>query len=667
MTGERGRPRGDSPARSSAGSPSAVSARRSVTADTRPQAVRTASRARPGVSADRRQKVAARRSAPTSTERSASRAPQPVRRPVPSPRPKPRRPKRPPRTVRLADPRRRLHVALVLICVLLSLFAGRLVQLQGLDASTYVAVAGHDRLRPIVLPAQRGPILDRDGQPLARSTDAFNVTADQTLVTNPAAYALQLDGLLDADARSIQRILTGEKRFQYVAKKLTPQTWRAIDELDLQGIYAEPAAQREYPAGAVAGNVVGFVGAEGHGLAGVELAMQSVLTGADGERACQLSPGGHCIPLGNGSRRAPVPGDGVRLTLDRDVQWYAEQALARQVATANADAGNVVVMDTRTFEIVAMATSPAVDPGEPGATDEDDRGNRVVEDAYEPGSVFKPLTMAAVIEEGKATPGTVLSVPDHIERSGEVINDYYGHGEEQMTLAGVLAKSSNVGTLLAAERIDKEAFREYLDAFGLGARPGLGLPGESAGRLPKEWADLTRDTIAFGQGVSVSTMQMATAYATIANGGLRLPARLVDATIDADGTETAAATGAPIRVVSEQTAAAVTLMMEAVMGEDGTGHRAAIDGYRVAGKTGTAQRVNPSCGCYEGYNSSFMGFAPADDPRYVVVVSVLNPRNGNSGGALAGPVFADVMGFTLAHMGVAPSGAESPDVPLFAD
>jgi cell division protein FtsI (penicillin-binding protein 3) len=558
-------------------------------------------------------------------------------------------------------------VALVLICVLLSLFAGRLVQLQGLDASTYVAVAGHDRLRPIVLPAQRGPILDRDGQPLARSTDAFNVTADQTLVTNPAAYALQLDGLLDADARSIQRILTGEKRFQYVAKKLTPQTWRAIDELDLQGIYAEPAAQREYPAGAVAGNVVGFVGAEGHGLAGVELAMQSVLTGADGERACQLSPGGHCIPLGNGSRRAPVPGDGVRLTLDRDVQWYAEQALARQVATANADAGNVVVMDTRTFEIVAMATSPAVDPGEPGATDEDDRGNRVVEDAYEPGSVFKPLTMAAVIEEGKATPGTVLSVPDHIERSGEVINDYYGHGEEQMTLAGVLAKSSNVGTLLAAERIDKEAFREYLDAFGLGARPGLGLPGESAGRLPKEWADLTRDTIAFGQGVSVSTMQMATAYATIANGGLRLPARLVDATIDADGTETAAATGAPIRVVSEQTAAAVTLMMEAVMGEDGTGHRAAIDGYRVAGKTGTAQRVNPSCGCYEGYNSSFMGFAPADDPRYVVVVSVLNPRNGNSGGALAGPVFADVMGFTLAHMGVAPSGAESPDVPLFAD
>ncbi|HEY9377045.1 MAG TPA: penicillin-binding transpeptidase domain-containing protein, partial [Jiangellaceae bacterium] len=281
--------------------------------------------------------------------------------------------------------------------------------------------------------------------------------------------------------------------------------------------------------------------------------------------------------------------------------------------------------------------------------------------------VFKPLTMAAVIEEGKAEPGSVLTVPDHLERSGEVINDYYSHDVEPMTLAGVLAKSSNVGTLLAAERIDKEAFRKYLVDFGLGRRPGLGLPGESAGRLPSGWADLTRDTIAFGQGVAVSTVQMASAYATIANGGVRLPARLVDATIDAEGTESTLPPGVPVRVVSEETAAAVTLMMEAVMGEDGTGRRASVDGYRVAGKTGTAQRVDPSCGCYRGYNSSFMGFAPADDPRYVVVVSVLNPRNGNSGGALAGPVFKDVMGFTLAHLGVAPTGTEAPEIPLFAE
>jgi cell division protein FtsI (penicillin-binding protein 3) len=395
--------------------------------------------------------------------------------------------------------------------------------------------------------------------------------------------------------------------------------------------------------------------------------MDSLLAGKDGEITCQLRAGGHCIPLGNGSRRAAVTGTGVQLTIDRDVQWYAEQALAAQVAAARADAGNLVVMDTRTFEIVAMATAPSVDPNRPGASDDDDRGNRAVEEAYEPGSVFKPLTMAAVIEEGAATPSTVLSVPDRVERSGEVISDYYDHSVDQMTLAGILAKSSNVGTLLAAEQIDKTAFRDHLVRFGLGAKPDLGLPGESAGRLPEDWADLTRDTIAFGQGVAVSTVQMASAYATIANGGVRLPARLVRATIDAEGRSSAAEPGPPVRVVSEQTAAAVTLMMEAVMGEDGTGRSATVEGYRVAGKTGTAQRVDPSCGCYQGYNSSFMGFAPADDPRFVVTVSLLNPRNGNSGGALAGPVFADVLGFTLARMGVAPTGTEPPQVDLFAD
>jgi cell division protein FtsI (penicillin-binding protein 3) len=557
-------------------------------------------------------------------------------------------------------------VSLVLFCVLLTLFAGRLVQLQGLDASTYAAASGADDLRPVTLPAMRGPILDRDGDPLARSAEAFDLTVDQTLVTNPAAYALQLDGLLPADARTIQRALTGDRRFKYVAKTLTPETWRAIDALDLRGVFAEPASSREYPAGTVAGNIVGFTGAEGHGLAGVELAMDSTLAGTDGQMTCQLSAGGHCIPSGNGSREAPTPGDGVRLTIDRDVQWYAEQVIGDAVAKARADAGIVVVMDTETFELVAMATSPVVDPNDPAAADDRSRGNRAVEESYEPGSVFKPLTMAAVIEEGAADPSTVLSVPDHVSRSGKVINDYYDHGVEQMTLAGVLAKSSNVGTLLTAERIDKTAFRDRLVAFGLGSKPELGLPGESAGGLPDEWSDLTRDTIAFGQGVAVSTVQMASAYATIANGGVRLPARLVEATVAEDGEETPVASGTPQRVVSDETAAAVTLMMEGVMGEDGTGRAATVDGHRVAGKTGTAQRVDPACSCYRGYNASFMGFAPADDPQYVVAVSLLDPRRGNSGGALAGPVFADVMGFTLAQMGVAPSGTEAPTVDLFA-
>jgi cell division protein FtsI (penicillin-binding protein 3) len=568
--------------------------------------------------------------------------------------------------VRLADPRRRLHVSLVLICVLLSLFAGRLVQLQGLDASTYAVAAGNDRLRTVTIPALRGPILDRDGDPLAQSVEVYDLTVDQTLVENPAAYALQLDAVLDADARTIQRALTGDKRFAYVAKKITPETWRAVQAMSLSGIYSEPASQRTYPAGSVGGNVVGFTGAEGHGLAGLELSLDSTLAGDDGQVTCQKSAGGQCIPLGAGSSDDAVQGEGVRLTIDRDVHWYAEQALAEAVSGARADGGIVVVQDVRTGEILAMATSPVVDPNEPGATEEQNRRNLAVEEAYEPGSVFKPLTMAAVIEEGMAGPATVFNVPDHMSRSGETINDYYNHPEQQMTLAGALAKSSNIGTMLAAERIDKEAFRDYLADFGLGAAPGLGLPGESAGQLPEDWADLTRDTIAFGQGVSVSTVQMASAYATIANGGLRVEPRLVGATIDAEGTETPVEPTAPERVVSEETADAVTMMMEGVMGEDGTGRSAGIDGYRVAGKTGTAQRVDPACGCYRDYNASFMGFAPADDPRYVVAVSLLNPHRGNSGGALAGPVFSDVMAFTLAQMGIAPTGTEPPTVKLFA-
>ena len=510
-----------------------------------------------------------------------------------------------------------------------------------------------------------GVILDRDGEPLARSSDAYHLTADQTLVTNPAAYALQLDGLLAADARSIQRALTGERRFQYVAKELTPQTWRAIDELDLQGIYAEPAAQREYPAGAVAGNVVGFVGAEGHGLAGVELSMDSLLSGVDGEMACQLSAGGHCIPLGNGTRRAAVPGEGVRLTLDRDVQWYAEQALSagrRRGCDRRQRGGHGYpdVRDHRHGDGAGRRPERARcrrerQPGQPGSR----RGLRA-------GVCLQAAHHGGRHRGRKGRPGTVLSVPDHVERSGEVINDYYDHGEEQMTLAGILAKSSNVGTLLAAERIDKDIFRNHLVAFGLGARPGLGLPGErraASGGLggpdPRHHrlrSGRVREHGPDGFGVRHHRKR---GSAAAGPAGRRHHRR--------GRQETAAATGAPVRVVSEQTAAAVTLMMEAVMGEDGTGGRAAVDGYRVAGKTGTAQRVDVSCGCYRGYNSSFMGFAPADDPRYVVAVSVLNPRNGNSGGALAGPVFADVMRFTLAQMGVAPTGTEAPELPLFAD
>lgn len=587
--------------------------------------------------------------------------------PRPKPAPKPKVPK-PPRPVRLADPRKRLRVSLIGVCVVLSLFGGRLVQLQGLDASTYAATAseiGRDRFS---IKAERGEILDRNGAVLANTAEAYDIAVDQTQVTNPAAYALQLEEHLDIDAGTLQQKLTGDDRFVYLAKAVPGATWRDIKALGLAGLYAHDAAARDYPAGGVAGNIVGVLGADGVGLTGLEQSMNDLLAGEDGHASYQYSPAGQRIPTSaEDSVQQPVPGTGLRLTVDRDLQWFTQQALAEAVDHAGAAGGAAVVMDVDTQEVLAMAGTPDFDPSEPGRTDAEDRGNKAVEDSYEPGSVFKPLTLAAVVEEGLADASTVYSVPDHIRRSGETIHDYYSHGEDQMTLAGIMAKSSNVGTVLAAQDLDKSTFRSYLEKFGLGTPPGIGLPAATGGILPKEWADLTRDNIAFGQGVSVSALQMASAYATIANGGVRVEPSMVAATIGPDGEETPAEPGKTTRVISEETAAEITMMMEAVMGDDGTGEPARVEGYRVAGKTGTAQRVDPDCGCYAKYNSSFMGFAPADDPQYVVVVSLFAPTNGNSGGGLAGPAFADIMRFALEQGGVAPSGTEPPQVPLFAE
>jgi cell division protein FtsI (penicillin-binding protein 3) len=572
--------------------------------------------------------------------------------------------------VRLADPRRRLRVSFLLTCVLVSVLVGRVVQVQGFEASRFDEAASGVNVRDVVLPAQRGLILDRDGQVLAQSVDAYDVIADPKVVTesgSAAAHALEMAAILGQDAADLQRAMTGDKRYEYLARSVSPSAWNEIQELDLVGIFAEPASERMYPSGAVAGNVIGFTGADGAGQAGLEFASQDVLAGVDGSMTYQATRSDLRIPLGSGDRDEPSPGAGLQLTIDRDIQWYAEQAIAAAVERANAAGGNAVVIDVRTGEILAMATSPVVDPSDPGASKAEDRGNRVVEEVYEPGSVFKAITMSAVVEEGFAGPRTVFTVPDHVSRGGEVINDYFGHGADPFTLAGIVAKSSNVGSLLAAERIAADVFGDYVERFGFGPALDLGLSAEAAGRLPEEWSGLDRDYAAFGQGISVNTVQLASAYATIANGGVRMPPTLVAATLDSEGEQTAVMpTADPTRVISEDAAAAVTTLLEVAMGPEGTGRNSNVDGYRVAGKTGTAQRIDPDCGCYRDYNASFVGFAPADEPRFAIAVSLLDPRNGNSGGALAGPVFKDVMTFVLQRMGVAPSSTEAPEIPLYA-
>jgi len=553
--------------------------------------------------------------------------------------------------------------------MVLSLFAGRLLQLQGIDASAYAATAAQERLRSVSLPATRGAITDVNGVALATTIDTVNVTADQTLVKDPAATAALLAPVLGLDTDALAERLTGDRRFVYLAKQLPPQTWTAVRALDLAGIFSEPEGKRVYPAGEVAANIVGFLGGDGTALGGLELSLDSRLAGRDGQLRFEAGAGGRQIPAAASAERRPVPGEGVRLTVDRDIQWVAQRAVAAKVAETGAQSGTVVVMDPRTGQLLALATAPTFDPNQPGAAAASARGNRSLSEAYEPGSTGKVITAAALLEEGVVKLRTPFTVPNRLYRAGESFKDFEDHPTLRLTYAGTLAKSSNIGTVLAAERLgDLTELHPYFSRFGLGRPTGLGFPGETRGSLPapRTWSASTGYTMTFGQGYSVNTVQMASAFATIANGGVRVSPSLVAGFDTPDGFRPAPQPAAT-RVVSERTARAVTTMMEAVTGDGGTAPNVRIPGYRVAGKTGTAQRVNDSCGCYRGYTMSFIGFAPADDPSLVVGVTLQDPRRGLGGGSTAGPVFRDVMAFALQNRGIPPTGDSRPKVRLERD
>jgi cell division protein FtsI (penicillin-binding protein 3) len=347
---------------------------------------------------------------------------------------------------------------------------------------------------------------------------------------------------------------------------------------------------------------------------------------------------------------AAVPGQDISLTIDRDIQYVAQDAIASLVASSRAKSGSVVVMDPRTGDLLALATAPTFDANKPALTDTEDRGNRIITDAFEPGSTSKVITLAAVVNEGAASPTTWIKVPGGLERGDKVFKDHTPHGTLNLTLTGVMAKSSNIGTILAAEKIGKRKLARYLDRFGVGQPTGLGLPGENRGFVPQleDWSPTSFPTIAFGQGLSMNAIQAASVFATIANDGLRAEPRLVTSFRAADGTVVEPEVQSPTRVVSAAAAAQVRSMLEAVVADGGTAPQARIPGYRVAGKTGTAQVVDSARGGYtRDVIASFIGMAPADDPQLVVAVFVNEPQTGRYGGELAAPVFKDVMTHAL--------------------
>ncbi|WP_460682865.1 peptidoglycan D,D-transpeptidase FtsI family protein, partial [Modestobacter lapidis] len=565
---------------------------------------------------------------------------------------------------------RRNRIGLAFMVSLLVLVVGRLVLVQGVDGAAYAQAAEDSRMRTSPITAVRGEITDRDGKVLAYSVAAERVVADPTVVTDPARTALALTTLLDVPAAELTERLSRDGRYVVLAGQVAPDVTDRIRDLGLGGIYFEDDPVRLYPAGAVGGQVVGFVGQEGEGLAGIEQTYSDQLAGTDGVERVEVDGSGNPIPSGIDDTTPATDGGTVQLTLDEDLQFVVQERLATACADGATTAASAVVLDAQTGEVAAMASCPGYDPGAYGDTDPELLGNPVVSEVYEPGSVMKAVTLAAAIEEGKADPDRVLQVPGHIQAGDTVVTDAHDHAPIGFTVTGILAKSSNVGSIMLAREIGDDKLEEYLRAFGIGSRTGIELPGESAGILEDsaDWTASRAANVPIGQGVSVTTLQMASVYQTLANGGVRVPPRVVSSVTAADGTVTAAPRPAGTRVVGEPTAAAMTHMLEAVVGKGGTAPLGAVDGFRVVGKTGTAQRANPDCSCYTGggYFTTFVGYAPADDPQYVVAVDLERPTSSAEGGQVAAPVFADVMRYALTAGGVVPSGTPRPEFTLTA-
>jgi cell division protein FtsI (penicillin-binding protein 3) len=563
--------------------------------------------------------------------------------------------------------RRRLGLATLALFAVFVLYASQLVKIQAVQADELAQTGFAKRQREVTVPAMRGAITDVNGIALATTVPAFNLTIDQTRIVDHKATAKQLAPILGIDHKLILERLSGDQKFVYLARSVTPQIWDRVAKLKLGGIYSERTTRRVYPYADLAGNVIGFVGTDGHGLAGLEAGLESVLAGKDGLMRYEGGAAGRRIPATDFRTEAAIAGTGVRLSIDRDLQYVAQNALAKKVKEANADWGSVVVLEPATGRLLALASVPTVDLNNPLQSSITDRKNRAVTDMFEPGSTGKLMTFAAALEEKAITPTSKIKVPPRLPRPSKVFNDHTPHGHLRLTANGVLAKSSNIGTILIAEKLaNPTILHDYFVKFGIGQNTGLGFPGETNGilRTPSKWSNTTFPTMAFGQGYSTNAVQIASVFATIANNGVRMPISLVDGHVGVDGIyqPTAAKTG--IEVVSAQTAKDLREMLASVVGPDGTAPSARISGYRVAGKTGTAQRSDQSCGgCYKGFTASFIGMAPANNPSIVVAVIIDNPRNGHYGGVLAGPVFKEVTNFALQKLKVMPQGGKVEKIP----
>jgi len=602
--------------------------------------------------------------------------------------------------------RKRLRIIVSVVLVAMVVLAGRLAWVQLVWGPDLSAKAVTQRERVYIEPARRGEILDRDGQRLAYTMKSRSLTVSPTRLRDElkdkAEIEAQKDGSTEGmDDKKLDSFLT--KKMEETLKDMSEGIPKLIEDsgastskvdkddilnklkADTQyevlvrnvdpdvaveiankyhGVAADRQDIRQYPNGAIGENVVGKVSMDGHGQFGFEAARDTELTGIDGQSTEDVSADGQVIPGTLRDVVDTVDGRDVTLTLDLDLQTYVQQKLEKAKANSKASGAEAVVLDAATGQVIAMANTDTVDPNK-NVEDQLDEGkdfeNRSVSHPYEPGSVAKVVTAAAALQEGVTTPDEVHQVPGSIDMAGVTVNDAWEHGTEPYTTTGIFGKSSNVGTLMIADKLGQEKYAEYLKKFGLGNTTGIELPNESAGSVPdlEQWSGGTFANLPIGQGQSWTTLQMASVYQALANGGERIEPRIIDSVKGPDGKDEKLEEPEKNQVVSPETAKTTVDMFRAVFQDDdaglqnGTAGNAQLKGYQLSGKTGTAQKVDPNTGAYSNsaYWITFAGIAPADDPRFVVAVMLDEPKSGvednGGGGQSAAPIFRDIASWLL--------------------
>jgi cell division protein FtsI (penicillin-binding protein 3) len=550
---------------------------------------------------------------------------------------------------------RRLRLLLLFLVAGFVVLLGRAAWLQAVQAGSLSRLATKQHRETVVLPASRGTIFDRTGVQLAIGEQATTVYADPRQIRDPRLVATDAARTLGVNGNALFDQLSNRKQsFVYVARKADPAKAAKLEKLRLAGLGFYGEERRFYPQGSVAAHVLGYAGVDNHGLAGLELQLDKTLAGRPGGETRTIDALGHVLDVV--SARPAADGRNVRLTIDHTIQANAETVLRQTIAKWHAKGATAVVLDPRNGDVLAMANAPGFDANQFGSTPAAVTRNRAVTDVYEPGSTFKLVTVAGVLSDHIVTPSTTFTLPYSIQVADRVIHDAELRGTERMSVARILAQSSNVGAITLAEKLGPTRLYSWMRRFGFGSLTGITFPGESPGFVlrPDQWSGSTIGNVPIGQGVAVTALQMADAYATVANRGVWVQPHLVDRI---DGHR--AFRPKKHRVLTRPIAAELNAMLQNVVRE-GTGTLAAVPGYKVAGKTGTAQKPDGHGGYTGGnYVASFVGMVPASRPRLVVLVMVDEPRGAIFGGVVAAPAFAQIAQYDLQYLEVPPDGVKA--------